>query len=142
LSAIGSRRVEREFFTASTGASATLLELLSIAIAVEPKSIVGEQSPVESRSRASSAYTALINIFFISLLGDHTDLGSGVLAIDPSNRGTGQHARYRREPVEGVPPPAERFKLGGRTLARQYGRLRPGTLDEEHKENRAGDDPE
>jgi hypothetical protein len=36
----------REFFTASTGASATLLGLLFIAIAVEPKSIVGEQSPV------------------------------------------------------------------------------------------------
>jgi hypothetical protein len=59
----------REFFTASTGASATLLGLLFVAIAVEPKSIVGEQSPVESRSRASSAYTALINIYFISLLG-------------------------------------------------------------------------
>jgi len=59
----------REFFTASTGASATLLGLLFIAIAVEPKSIVGEQSQVESRSRASSAYTALLNTFFISLLG-------------------------------------------------------------------------
>jgi hypothetical protein len=59
----------REFFTASTGASATLLGLLFIAIAVEPKSIVGEQSPVESRYRASSAYTALINTFFFSLFG-------------------------------------------------------------------------
>jgi hypothetical protein len=59
----------REFFTASTGASATLLGLLFVAIAVEPKSIFGEQSQVESRSRASSAYTALINTFFISLFG-------------------------------------------------------------------------
>ena len=59
----------REFFAASTGASATLLGLLFIAIAVEPKSIIGEQSPVESRSRASSAYTALINVFFVSLFG-------------------------------------------------------------------------
>jgi hypothetical protein len=59
----------REFFTASTGASATLLGLLFVAVAVEPKSIVGERSSVESRSRASSAYTALINIFFVSLLG-------------------------------------------------------------------------
>jgi hypothetical protein len=32
----------REFFAASTGASATLLGLLFVAIAVEPKSIVGE----------------------------------------------------------------------------------------------------
>jgi hypothetical protein len=59
----------RGFFTASTGASATLLGLLFVAIAVEPKRIFGERSPVESRSRASSAYTALIKILFISLLG-------------------------------------------------------------------------
>jgi hypothetical protein len=72
----------REFFTASTGASATLLGLLLIAIAVEPKSIVGEQSPVESRSRASSAYTALLNIFFISLLGTvRSSSGLGYLPV-------------------------------------------------------------
>lgn len=72
----------REFFTASTGASATLLGLLFIAIAVEPKRIVGEQSPVESRSRASSAYTALINIFFISLLGTiRSSSGLGFLSL-------------------------------------------------------------
>ena len=71
----------REFFTASTGASATLLGLLFIAIAVEPKSIVGEQSPVESRSKASSAYTALLNIFFISLLGTIRTSGLGFLSV-------------------------------------------------------------
>jgi hypothetical protein len=71
----------REFFTASTGASATLLGLLFIAIAVEPKSIVGEQSPVESRSRASSAYTVLLNIFFISLLGTIRTSGLGFLSV-------------------------------------------------------------
>jgi hypothetical protein len=71
----------REFFIASTGASATLLGLLFIAIAVEPKSIVGEQSPVESRSRASSAYTALLNVFFISLLGTIRTSGLGHVSL-------------------------------------------------------------
>jgi hypothetical protein len=71
----------REFFTVSTGASATLLGLLFVAIAVEPKSIVGELSPVESRSRASSAYTALLNIFFISLLGTIRGSGLGFLPL-------------------------------------------------------------
>jgi hypothetical protein len=71
----------REFFTASTGASATLLGLLFIAIAVEPKSIVGEQSPVESHSRASSAYTALLNVFFISLLGTIRTSGLGHVSL-------------------------------------------------------------
>ena len=71
----------REFFTVSTGASATLLGLLFVAIAVEPKSIVGELSPVESRSRASSAYSALLNIFFISLLGTIRGSGLGFLPL-------------------------------------------------------------
>jgi hypothetical protein len=71
----------REFFAASTGASATPLGLLFIAIAVEPKSIVGEQSPVESRSRASSAYTALLNVFFISLLGTIRTSGLGHVSL-------------------------------------------------------------
>jgi hypothetical protein len=71
----------REFFAVSTGASATLLGLLFVAIAVEPKSIVGEQSPVESRSRASSAYTALLNVFFISLFGTIRGSGLGVLPL-------------------------------------------------------------
>ena len=67
----------RGFFTASTGASATLLGLLFVAIAVEPKRIFGERSQVESRSRASSAYTALINFFFISLLGTYQSRACG-----------------------------------------------------------------
>jgi hypothetical protein len=71
----------REFFAVSTGASATLLGLLFVAIAVEPKSIVGEQSPVESRSRASSAYTALLNVFFISLFGTIRGSSLGVLLL-------------------------------------------------------------
>jgi hypothetical protein len=71
----------REFFAVSTGASATLLGLLFVAIAVEPKRIVCEQSPVESRSRASSAYTALLNIFFISLLGTIRTSGLGFLSV-------------------------------------------------------------
>jgi hypothetical protein len=71
----------REFFAVSAGASATLLGLLFVAIAVEPKSIVGERSPVESRSRASSAYTALLNVFFISLFGTIRGSGLGIVPL-------------------------------------------------------------
>jgi hypothetical protein len=65
----------------SAGASATLLGLLFVAIAVEPKSIVGQHSPVESRSRASSAYTALLNVFFISLFGTIRGSGLGIVPL-------------------------------------------------------------
>ena len=58
-----------DFFIASTGASAALIGLLFVAIAVEPRSIVGEESPAESRAVASSAFTAFANVFFVSLAG-------------------------------------------------------------------------
>ena len=70
----------REFFVASTGASATLIGLLFVAIAVEPRSIVGEESPVESRSRASSAFIALLNVFFVSLAGTVPPTNVGIVA--------------------------------------------------------------
>jgi multidrug transporter EmrE-like cation transporter len=70
----------REFFVASTGASATLIGLLFVAIAVEPRSIVGEESPVELRSRASSAFVALLNVFFVSLGGTVPPINVGVVA--------------------------------------------------------------
>ena len=70
----------KEFFGASTGASATLIGLLFVAIAVEPGSIVGEESRVETRSRASSAFIALLNVFFISLAGTVPPTNVGVVA--------------------------------------------------------------
>ena len=70
----------KEFFVVSTGASATLIGLLFVAIAVEPTSIVGEESPVETRSRASSAFIALLNVFFISLAGTVPPTNVGVVA--------------------------------------------------------------
>ena len=70
----------KEFFVVSTGASATLIGLLFVAIAVEPTSIVGEESQVETRSRASSAFIALLNVFFISLAGTVPPTNVGVVA--------------------------------------------------------------
>ena len=83
----------KEFFVVSTGASATLIGLLFVAIAVEPTSIVGEESPVETRSRASSAFIALLNVFFISLAG----------TVPPTNvggrRGHPRRSRHSRHLV-------------------------------------------
>ena len=55
------------FFATSTGASATLLGLLFVAIAVEPQSVFGGQAPAQRRAKAVSAFVALANVFFISL---------------------------------------------------------------------------
>ncbi len=54
------------FFLASTGAGAALIGLLFVAIAVAPESTVMGGAPIERRAVASSAFTALINAFFVS----------------------------------------------------------------------------
>lgn len=71
----------KDFFISSTGASAALIGLLFVAIAVEPRSIVGEESHFESRSTASSAFVALSNLFFISLAGTVPRTNIGLVAI-------------------------------------------------------------
>lgn len=59
----------KDFFVASVGASAALIGLLFVAIAVEPGQIVGEESKAESRVVATSAFTAFVNVFFVSMVG-------------------------------------------------------------------------
>lgn len=55
------------FFTASAGAGATLVGLLFVAVSVAPEPIFGKGARFEHQLIASSAFTALINAFFISL---------------------------------------------------------------------------
>jgi hypothetical protein len=56
----------KDFFVASTSAGAALVGLLFVAIAVAPERFVMGGAPSERRAVASSAFTALINAFFIS----------------------------------------------------------------------------
>jgi len=64
------------FFLASTGAGAALIGLLFVAIAVAPESTVMGGAPIERRAVASSAFTALLNAFFVSFgaLQPHTNM--------------------------------------------------------------------
>ena len=56
----------KDFFVAGTSAGAALIGLLFVAIAVAPERTVMSGAPSESRAVASSAFTALVNAFFIS----------------------------------------------------------------------------
>lgn len=55
------------FFAASAGAGATLVGLLFVAVSIAPERVFGKQAAVKHQLVASSAFTALINAFFISL---------------------------------------------------------------------------
>ena len=56
------------FFLASVGASATLIGLLFVSVSVAPERVFGQQSDAVRQAQALSAFSALANIFFISLM--------------------------------------------------------------------------
>jgi hypothetical protein len=78
-----------DFFLASAGAGAALVGLLFVAVSVNPGRNVGPAAPPERQAVAASAFTALINAFFISLaaliasntLGDVTILVSSLSIV-------------------------------------------------------------
>jgi hypothetical protein len=69
------------FFLGSVGASATLIGLLFIAISIEPKRVFGREASAENQAIAAGAFTALANVFFVSLsaLIPGTNIGNFVL---------------------------------------------------------------
>ena len=71
------------FFTASTGAGAALIGLLFVAISIAPEHMVADTAPVERQTRATSAFTALFNAFFVSLVAliPFTNVGGVALTM-------------------------------------------------------------
>lgn len=72
-----------DYFAASTGAGAALVGLLFVAVSIAPERTVMSGAPVERRVVAFSAYTALLNAFFLSLVAllPQTNLGSAALVL-------------------------------------------------------------
>lgn len=66
------------FFIASTSAGAALVGLLFVAVSIAPEQMVTRRAPVERQAVAGSAFTALINAFFISLVSliPHFNIGT------------------------------------------------------------------
>ena len=69
------------FLQGSTGASAALLGLLFVAIQLAPARTVGATAPVGRRSTAESTFTALVNVFFISLVGLTPGTHIGIVTV-------------------------------------------------------------
>jgi hypothetical protein len=71
------------FFIASASAGGALVGLLFVAVSIAPEQIVAYQAPIERQAVASSAFTALMNAFFISLcaLIPHFNIGIFVMAF-------------------------------------------------------------
>jgi len=56
------------FFIAGASAGAALVGLLFVAVSIAPEQMVTRRAPMERQAVAGSAFTALINAFFISLV--------------------------------------------------------------------------
>src|SRR6266851_6201759 len=72
-----------DYFLASAGAGAALVGLLFVAVSIAPEQTVMRGAPVERQAVAISAYTALLNAFFLSpvALLPHTNLGWAALVL-------------------------------------------------------------
>lgn len=69
------------FFITSTGAAAALAGLLFVAVSLAPEQTVTRRAPVERQAVAGSAFTALLNAFFISLAALIPHFNFGTLIV-------------------------------------------------------------
>lgn len=58
----------REYFTATATGAGALIGLLFVSISLRPDTVFGTKAAVHGRALAGSAFTALVNAFFVSLL--------------------------------------------------------------------------
>jgi hypothetical protein len=69
-----------DYFTAAAAAAAALIGLLFVSISLRPDSVFAEGAPGEGRALAGSAFTGLVNAFFISLVAVIPAANLGVTA--------------------------------------------------------------
>ena len=69
------------FFIAGTSAGAALVGLLFVAVSIAPEQMVTFRAPVERQAVAGSAFTALMNAFFISLVALIPRVNFGTLIL-------------------------------------------------------------
>jgi hypothetical protein len=74
------------FFVTCATAAAALIGLLFVAVSIAPENTVMEGAPIERQAVAASAFTALVNAFFIGVGAQipHTNVGGFVVLFGGS----------------------------------------------------------
>lgn len=67
------------FFTASVAASAALIGLLFVSVSIAPERVFGKDAEAGRQAQALSAFTALANVFFISMGALMPDVPIGIM---------------------------------------------------------------
>jgi hypothetical protein len=68
------------YFAAAGTAAGTLIGLLFVAVSLRPESVLGAAAPPAARAVAGSAFIALVNSFFVSLIAVIPDTSLGYVA--------------------------------------------------------------
>jgi hypothetical protein len=68
------------YFAAASTAAGTLIGLLFVAVSLRPESVLGASAPPAARAIAGSAFIALVNSFFVSLIAVIPDTSLGYVA--------------------------------------------------------------
>jgi len=69
------------FLVASVAASSALIGLLFVSVSIAPERVFGPQSEAVRQARAVSAFTALANVFFLSLTSLIPGINAGLVAM-------------------------------------------------------------
>jgi hypothetical protein len=69
------------YFTATAAGAGVLIGLLFVAIALRPETVFGEDAPATGRAQAGSAFTGLVNCFFVSLVALIPQAGIGGVSV-------------------------------------------------------------
>jgi hypothetical protein len=69
------------YFTAAAAAAGVLIGLLFVAVSLRPETIFGESASAAGRAQAGSAFTSLVNTFFIALVALIPEASLGEIAV-------------------------------------------------------------
>jgi hypothetical protein len=69
------------YFTATATAAGVLIGLLFVAVSLRPETVFGAGATAQGRANAGSAFTALVNCFFVSLVALVPQAGLGYVSI-------------------------------------------------------------
>ncbi len=86
------------FFQATVGAAGTLIGLLFVAVALRPETIYGDRASQRGQALAGSAFTSLVNAFFVSLVALLPGNNLGYVAALMAAFGMAASLRLRRTP--------------------------------------------
>jgi hypothetical protein len=56
------------YFTAAAAAAGVLIGLLFVAVSLRPETVFGDRAMPAAKAQAGSAFTSLVNSFFVSLV--------------------------------------------------------------------------